>query len=96
MTEENNQITLQDIDAVVRIIDTVCARGAIRGQEMIAVGTLREKFGALLQAEADKQQAAAEAAGPPAAAAGPPAAPSEEVQDVAVEEVVDADLSNLN
>jgi len=89
MTEENNQITLQDIDAVVRIIDTVCARGAIRGQEMIAVGSLREKFGALLQAEADKQQAAAEAA-------GPPAAPSEEVQDVAVEEVVDADLSNLN
>lgn len=93
MTEENNQITLQDIDAVVRIIDTVCARGAIRGQEMTAVGSLREKFGALLQAEADKQQAAA---GPPAAAAGPPAAPSEEVQDVAVEEVVDADLSNLN
>jgi len=89
MTEENNQITLQDIDAVVRIIDTVCARGAIRGQEMTAVGTLREKFGALLQAEADKQQAAAEAA-------GPPAAPPEEVQDVAVEEVVDADLSNLN
>lgn len=89
MTEENNQITLQDIDAVVRIIDTVCARGAIRGQEMTAVGTLREKFGALLQAEVDRQQAAAEAE-------GPPAAPSEEVQDVAVEEVVDADLSNLN
>lgn len=89
MTEENNQITLQDIDAVVRIIDTVCARGAIRGQEMIAVGSLREKFGALLQAEADKQQAAAEAA-------GPPAAPPEEVQDVVVEEVVDADLSTLN
>ena len=89
MTEENNQITLQDIDAVVRIIDTVCARGAIRGQEMIAVGSLREKFGALLQAEADKQQAAAEAA-------GPPAAPPEDVQDVAVEEVVDADLSTLN
>jgi len=89
MTEENNQITLQDIDAVVRIIDTVCARGAIRGQEMTAVGTLREKFGALLQAEVDRQQAAAEAE-------GPPAAPSEEVQDVAVEEVVDADLSTLN
>lgn len=89
MTEENNQITLQDIDAVVRIIDTVCARGAIRGQEMIAVGSLREKFGALLQAEADKQQAAAEAA-------GTAAAPPEEVQDVAVEEVVDADLSTLN
>lgn len=89
MTEENNQITLQDIDAVVRIIDTVCARGAIRGQEMTAVGTLREKFGALLQAEVDRQQAAAEAA-------GTAAAPPEEVQDVAVEEVVDADLSNLN
>ena len=89
MTEENNVITVQDVDAVVRLIDAVSARGAIRGQEMIAVGSLREKFGALLQAEADKQQAAAEAA-------GPPAAPSEEVQDVAVEEVVDADLSNLN
>jgi len=89
MTEENNQITLQDIDAVVRIIDTVCARGAIRGQEMTAVGTLREKFGALLQAEVDRQQAAAEAA-------GTAAEPSEEVQDVAVEEVVDADLSTLN
>ena len=89
MTEENNQITLQDIDAVVRIIDTVCARGAIRGQEMTAVGTLREKFGALLQAEVDRQQAEAEAA-------GTAAAPPEEVQDVAVEEVVDADLSNLN
>ena len=88
MTEENNQITLQDIDAVVRIIDTVCARGAIRGQEMTAVGSLREKFGALLQAEVDRQQAAE--------AAGQPAAPSEEVQDVAVEEVVDADLSTLN
>ena len=56
---------------------------------MTAVGALREKFGALLQAEADKQQAAAEAA-------GPPAAPPEEVQDVAVEDVVDADLSTLN
>lgn len=89
MTEENNQITLQDIDAVVRIIDTVCARGAIRGQEMTAVGTLREKFGALLQAEVDRQQAAAEAA-------GTATEPSEEVQDVAVEEVVDADLSTLN
>ena len=94
MTEENNVITVQDVDAVVRLIDAVSARGAIRGEELTAVGAVRAKFTAVLQEEMAKQQAAAEAA-------GPPAAPSEEVQDVAVEEVVpawrkDADLSNPN
>ena len=54
-------INLQDIDAVVRIIDTVSARGAFRGPELTAVGQVREKFAAVLQAEAQKQQAAAPA-----------------------------------
>jgi len=74
-------INLQDIDAVVRIIDTVSARGAFRGPELTAVGQVREKFAAVLQAEAEKQQAAAPAPAPaPAEEAAAPAA--EEGEDL--------------
>jgi uncharacterized small protein (DUF1192 family) len=90
MTEETTQITLQDIDAVVRVIDAVCARGAIRGPELTSVGTLREKFAGILQEEVDRQKAAAEA---DAASSG--AAPAE-VAEVPVEAVDDADLSTLS
>jgi len=51
-------INIQDIDAVVRIIDTVTARGAFRGPELTAVGQVREKFASVIQAEVEKQQAA--------------------------------------
>jgi len=77
-------INLQDIDAVVRIIDTVSARGAFRGPELTAVGQVREKFAAVLQAEAEKQQAAAPAPAP---------APAEEAAPAAEE---GEDLSKLN
>jgi len=77
-------INLQDVDAVVRIIDTVTARGAFRGPELTAVGGVREKFAAVLQAEAAKQQAAQ-----PAPAPAPEAANEETV-------VEEGDLSNLN
>lgn len=50
-------INLQDIDAVVRIIDAVSARGAFRGPELSSVGAVREKFAAYLQEQAVKQQA---------------------------------------
>ena len=79
-------INLQDVDAVVRIIDTVSARGAFRGPELTAVGQVREKFAAVLQAEAEKQQAAA-----PAPAPAP--APAEEAAPAAEE---GEDLSKLN
>lgn len=78
------EINLQDVDAVVRIIDTVTARGAFRGPELTAVGGVREKFAAVLQAEAAKQQAAQ-----PAPAPAPEAANEETV-------VEEGDLSNLN
>jgi hypothetical protein len=78
MTEENNVITVQDVDAVVRLIDAVSARGAIRGEELTAVGAVRAKFAAVLQEEMAKQQAAAEAAG----IAPPEEAPTETVEDV--------------
>ena len=77
-------INLQDVDAVVRIIDTVTARGAFRGPELTAVGGVREKFAAVLQAEAAKQQAAQ-----PAPAPAPEAANEETV-------VEEGDLSTLN
>ena len=72
-------INLQDVDAVVRIIDTVTARGAFRGPELTAVGTIREKFAGVLQAEQEKQQAAAPA---PAAAPAEEAPAPEEGEDL--------------
>lgn len=81
------EINLQDVDAVVRIIDTVTARGAFRGPELTAVGGVREKFAAVLQAEQAKQQAAQTA---PAAPAPAPEAANEETV------VEEGDLSNLN
>ena len=82
-------INLQDVDAVVRIIDTVTARGAFRGPELTAVGGVREKFAAVLQAEQEKQQAAQAASAAPAPAPAPAAANEETV-------VEEGDLSTLN
>lgn len=42
-------VTLQDISACVQVIDVVSQRGAIRGNELQAVGTLREKLVAFLK-----------------------------------------------
>jgi len=75
-------INIQDIDAVVRIIDTVTARGAFRGPELTAVGQVREKFASVVQAEVEKQQAAqgdgaVEAPVPPRAANEGAPAPEE-------------------
>ena len=55
------QLTLQDIDAVVRVIDIVSTRGAIRGDELVPVGQLRAKFVSVLEAEAERQKALAPA-----------------------------------
>ena len=43
-------ISLQDISACVQVIDVVSQRGAIKGNELQAVGTLREKLVAFLKA----------------------------------------------
>jgi hypothetical protein len=55
------QLTLQDIDAVVRVIDIVSTRGAIRGDELVPIGQLRAKFVSVLEAEAARQKALAAA-----------------------------------
>jgi hypothetical protein len=59
MAEQNApNITVQDFDAVIKIIDVCCTRGAIRGEEMAAVSTVREKFAAVVRDFVEKQQAA--------------------------------------
>ena len=37
-------LSLQDISAMVQVIDVVSQRGAIRGDELVPVGTLRNKL----------------------------------------------------
>jgi hypothetical protein len=86
MTGENTAITVQDIDAVVRLIDAVSARGAIRGEELTAVGAIRAKFAAVLQEEMAKQQTAVEAG------TAPPAL----TEDAPTETVEDVDVSTVN
>ena len=42
--EEKVTITLQDISAMIRIIDVVSSRGAVQAGEMQIVGTLYERL----------------------------------------------------
>ena len=54
------QLTLNDIAAVVQIIDVVTARGAIRGDELSQVGALRDRYAAFVAAaQAQEQEATA-------------------------------------
>jgi hypothetical protein len=55
MTEETQApkeagLSLEDIAGGVQIIDIATGRGAIRGQELLAVGSLRERYVAFLRA----------------------------------------------
>jgi len=49
------QISLQDFAAMVNVIDVVSARGAIKGDELQAVGTLRSRLTAFLEAAQPEQ-----------------------------------------
>jgi hypothetical protein len=61
-----NQLTISDFNVVVGIIDACTERGAFKGSELTAVGTVRDKFVAFLRA--NEPAAQAEAAPPPATA----------------------------
>ena len=43
-SEEEPRLSLQDISAAVQIIDVATSRGAIRGEELLPVGTVRSRF----------------------------------------------------
>jgi hypothetical protein len=57
MSEENTApeagqdvgLSYQDIVAAIQIIDVTSQRGAIQGEELIQVGTVRERFVAFLR-----------------------------------------------
>ena len=44
------ELTVNDIAAAVQVIDVATARGAIRGDELSQVGTLRDRFAAFVRA----------------------------------------------
>jgi len=58
------QLAINDLAAVVQMIDVVSRRGAFEGSELTAVGTLRAKFADFVQASTPKP-AATEAATEP-------------------------------
>lgn len=70
MTEEVQevQLSLNDIAAVVQIIDVVTKRGAFEGTELEAVGILRNRFAKFVESkqpapeQADAEQVQAEPA----------------------------------
>ena len=53
-------ISLQDFAAMVNIIDVVSQRGAIKGEEMELVGSIRTRLVNFIQAASPQQPAAAE------------------------------------
>lgn len=48
------QLGLNDLAAVVQMIDIVSRRGAFEGQELTAIGALRSRFEAFVKASAPK------------------------------------------
>ena len=51
------QLTLNEIAAVVQLIDVVTARGAFRGEELSEVGALRDKYAAFVKSAQEAQTA---------------------------------------
>lgn len=68
--EQEVQLSLNDIAAVVQIIDVVTKRGAFEGTELEAVGILRNRFAKFVEA---RNPAQAEAAATPEATENKPA-----------------------
>jgi hypothetical protein len=67
-------ITLNDIVAAVQIVDVVTQRGGIKGEELLSVGTVRERFVAFLRHAKEQGQ---EINLPPSMYHGPAEAPAE-------------------
>jgi|SaaInl85LU_5_DNA_1037374.scaffolds.fasta_scaffold38258_2 hypothetical protein len=47
-------LTINDLNAVVEIIDVVTQRGAIKGDELLAVGTIRNKIAEFIQSQLEE------------------------------------------
>tara|TARA_Y100001935_G_scaffold73186_1_gene61053 strand:+ start:344 stop:577 length:234 start_codon:yes stop_codon:yes gene_type:complete len=49
MTEENPQIGVADLEAVIQIIDACSQRGAFKGDELASVGNVRNRIDAFVK-----------------------------------------------
>lgn len=76
--EQQPGLSFGDIAAAIQIIDVTTQRGAIKGDELVQVGTVRERFVAFLRLA--KEQGEYEGELPPSAYNGPATeeAPAEE------------------
>ena len=54
---DNNQITVQDLASIHRILDTACSRGAFRASEMKQVGDIYDRLGIFLETIKNSAQA---------------------------------------
>jgi len=54
MTDLQNSLTLNDFTMMVNIIDTCTERGSFKGNELVAVGTVREKFAEFVKSHTAK------------------------------------------
>lgn len=61
-TNEVPTITVNDVSALLRIVDTAAERGAFRGNELTAVGAVRDKAAAFVAYIVAAQEAAEAAA----------------------------------
>jgi len=62
MTEEQApQLTLNDFALVINIIDACTERGAFKGNELAAIGQLREKFVVFVKANTPEEEKSEEA-----------------------------------
>jgi hypothetical protein len=65
MTEQTApQLSLNDFVTVVNLIDVCTERGAFKGNELLTVGTLREKLASFVKANTPTQEPATEEAPP--------------------------------
>ena len=55
MTEENPQIGVGDLEAVIQIIDACSQRGAFKGDELASVGSVRNRIDAFVKANKPAQ-----------------------------------------
>lgn len=75
-------LNVQDIINVVKIIDVVSDRGAIKGDELSSVGRVRDRLVGFVQANQPQQ--------PPAEEATPPAEDAAPTEDGDSAEVIDS------
>lgn len=56
------QLSLNDFAAVVNMIDVCAERGAFKGNELIVVGQLRERFAEFVKSKQEQEETKTESA----------------------------------